>query len=183
MASDDGRPLRADAQRNREQVLRTAAEIFTHEGLSVPVHEIARRAGVGTGTVSRHFPTKVELFTAVLLRRMQDLCDHAEALAAREDPGTAFFGVLRRLVLEGVANRGLGEALAGEGVDVDAAAVAAGCDITGRLRHLLDRAQRAGAVREDVTFADVKALMKACLQREESDADRLLDVVGRGLRP
>ena len=76
-----GKALRADAQRNRARVLEVAAEIFAAEGLSVPVHEIARRAGVGTGTVSRHFPTKEELFAAVLLDRMRQLTGQADALA------------------------------------------------------------------------------------------------------
>ena len=56
------RPLRADARRNRQRVLEVAFAVFAAEGLAVPVHEIARRAGVGTGTVSRHSPTKEALF-------------------------------------------------------------------------------------------------------------------------
>src|SRR4029450_9252658 len=64
------RPLCADARRNRARVLEAAVAVFATEGLSVPVHEIARRAGVGTGTVSRHFPTKHALFQAIVTSRI-----------------------------------------------------------------------------------------------------------------
>jgi AcrR family transcriptional regulator len=174
------KPIRADARRNRAQVLRTAAEIFASEGLSVPVHEIARRAGVGTGTVSRHFATKEDLFAAVLLGRMAELTEHADGLAAAEDPGTAFFALFTTLIHEGAAHRGLAEALAGAGFYVDAAAAEAGCDVSGRLRDMLAAAQQAGAVRADVSYADVKALMTGCLAG--GDSDRVIAVVCQGLR-
>ncbi|WP_019928549.1 TetR/AcrR family transcriptional regulator [Nocardia sp. BMG111209] len=177
------RPLRSDAQRNREQVLRAAAEAFAAEGLSVPVHEIARRAGVGTGTVSRHFPTKESLYAAVLLERMQQLTDYADALAAENDPGTAFFALLTKLVREAVGHRGLAEALAGSGFDIEAAATAAGCNVSDRLRGLLLAAQQAGAVDPFVTFADVKALTAGCLAYDGPDPDRVIGVICRGLRP
>src|SRR5882724_8980099 len=86
-----GRPLRADAQRNRQQVLEVAAAAFTAEGLGVSVHEIARRAGVGTGTVSRHFPTKETLFQAIVLDRIERCVATAETLARTHEPGPAFF--------------------------------------------------------------------------------------------
>lgn len=176
------RPMRADAQRNRERVLRTAAEVFAAEGLSVPVHEIARRAGVGTGTVSRHFPTKESLYAAVLLDRMAELSAHADALAAEHDAGTAFFAVFTRLVGEGAAHRGLAEALAGSGFDIEGAAVSAGCNVSERLRALLARAQEAGAVDPVVTFGDLKALLSCCLAYEGPDPERVVGVVCRGLR-
>ncbi|HEY4455102.1 MAG TPA: TetR/AcrR family transcriptional regulator [Pseudonocardiaceae bacterium] len=183
MTEPAGRPLRADAQRNRERVLRTAAEIFDAEGLSVPVHEIARRAGVGTGTVSRHFPTKESLYAAVLLDHMRVLAAHADALAIDNDPGAAFFALFRRLVQEGTAHRGLAEALAGAGFDIEAAATAADCNVSDRLRRLLAGAQQAGAVRTEITFADLKALIAGCLAYEGSDPGRVVDVICAGLRP
>jgi AcrR family transcriptional regulator len=112
-----GRAPRADAQRNRALVLQVAAEVFATEGLSVPVHEIARRAGVGTGTVSRHFPTKEELFAAILLDRMKQLTEQADALADTRDAATAFFAFFATLVHEGAAHRGLAEALDRLGLD------------------------------------------------------------------
>ncbi|GAA4564609.1 TetR/AcrR family transcriptional regulator [Planotetraspora kaengkrachanensis] len=182
-----GRALRADARRNRARVLQVAAEVFATEGLSVPVHEIARRAGVGTGTVSRHFPTKEELFAAILLDRMEHLTGQADALAEGHDAGTAFFTFFATLVHEGAQHRGLAEALAGAGYDVETAAGEAGYDVRGRLRTMLARAQEAGAVRADITYPDVKALMAGCLSREADDTHgealgRLVAVVCEGLR-
>jgi AcrR family transcriptional regulator len=181
-----GRGLRADARRNRARVLEVAAEVFATDGLSVAVQEIARRAGVGTGTVSRHFPTKQALFAAILLSRMEQLTGQADALAESEDPGTAFFTFFATLVHAGAANRGLAEALAGAGYDLETAAARAGYDLPGRLRDLLDRAQQAGVVRTDVDYADVKALLAGCLAREggsdDAALDRVIAVVCEGLR-
>src|SRR5690349_10991534 len=107
------KPLRADAARNRARVLETAYETFAAEGLSVPLDEIARRAGVGAGTVYRHFPTKEALFEAVILDRITRFVDVARDLAADGDPGEAFFGFLHRLVVGASASKALVDALAG----------------------------------------------------------------------
>ncbi|WP_377273407.1 TetR/AcrR family transcriptional regulator [Peterkaempfera sp. SMS 1(5)a] len=180
---------RADAQRNRARVLEVAAQVFAEEGLSVPVHEIARRAGVGTGTVSRHFPHKQDLFAAILLSRLEQLIAQAGSLAGQQDPGTAFFTLLTTLVREGATHRGLAEALAGAGYDLETAAEEAGYDVTAGLRGLLDRAQAAGAVRNDIDYADVKALITGCLVRAEGRThadlaalDRVTAIVCDGLR-
>lgn len=173
------RPLRADARRNRLRVLEVAADVFATEGLSVPVHEIARRAGVGTGTVSRHFPSKEDLFAAILLERMEKLTAEADALAAREEAGTAFVTFFRALVHEGAANRGLAEAVAGAGYDLDALGERAGFDVSGRMQALLAGAQQAGAIRAEVGYLDVKALMTACMSRA---SEAMLEVVLDGLR-
>jgi AcrR family transcriptional regulator len=189
MASTAGRPsevrsakpLRADARRNRELVLRTAAEIFATEGLSVPVHEIARRAGVGTGTVSRHFPTKEDLFVAVLLEQMRLLADFADALAAEQGAGVAFVSLFTRVIREGAAHRGLAEALAGAGFEVETVAEEAGFGIATRLRALLARAQQDGTVRTGITYADIKALMTGCLARAADADDNRGDTAGRDI--
>jgi AcrR family transcriptional regulator len=180
-----GRPLRADARRNRARVLAVAAEVFATEGLAVPVHEIARRAGVGTGTVSRHFPAKEDLYVAILLDRMRELSERADTLANASDPGTAFFALFTALVQEGAKHRGLAEALAGAGCDIEGTAAAAGYSVAERLRTLLAEAQQAGAVRPDVEYADVKALMSACLARSQEGAvpEPVIAVVRQGLRP
>ncbi|SDK38835.1 DNA-binding transcriptional regulator, AcrR family [Nonomuraea maritima] len=182
------RPLRADAQRNRARVLEVAAETFAAEGLSVPVHEIARRAGVGTGTVSRHFPTKEALFQAVLFDRMEQLVRRAGELAEREEPDEAFFGFFAALVEAGATNKGLVDALAGAGFDFVAAAQESRYDVMGAWSALLDAAQRSGAVRADTDMADVKALLTGCVDRERAAPDprareRLLSIIRTGLRP
>jgi AcrR family transcriptional regulator len=178
------RTRRADAQRNRARVLEVAAEIFATEGLSVPVHEIARRAGVGTGTVSRHFPTKDDLFAGILLSRMERLTGQADALIETEDPGPAFLTFFAILVREGAAHRGLAEALAGSGYDIEAVGAEAGFDVAGRMRAMLTRAQEAGKIRADVTYADVKALLTGCLARDGDAAslEPIVAVVSQGLR-
>src|ERR1700752_3236277 len=136
--------MRADARRNRERILEVAFETFAAEGLSVPVQEIARRAGVGNGTVSRHFPTKESLFEAVLLSRAAGLVEQAGRLATSDDPGAAFFEYFGVLVAEGAANLGLAQALMGAGYDLDAVCTRDGIDLIGALTNLLVRAQRAG---------------------------------------
>src|SRR6188472_2287979 len=80
------RPVRADAARNRARVLEIAYETFAAEGLSVPIDEVARRAGVGAGTVYRHFPTKEALFQAVFEDRVRHIVDDGRALVASEGP-------------------------------------------------------------------------------------------------
>jgi len=177
--------LRADARRNRARILAVAVDAFATEGLSVPVQEIARRAGVGTGTVSRHFPTKEALFEAILLSRAGQLTAEAAALRAEAEPGAAFFSFFQKIIAEGAANLGLAEALTGAGYDLDAAARRDGVDPMTALAQLLDRAQRAGAVRPDVEVADVKALIGSCLARagDQAALDRMVAVARQGLQP
>src|SRR5215472_10573945 len=103
------RTLRADARRNRSRVLEAAIAAFAAEGLSVPVYEIARRAGVGTGTVSRHFPTKESLFEAIISSIGDRLVALARQLLDTEEPGMALFEFLAAMVEEGAANRALSD--------------------------------------------------------------------------
>jgi AcrR family transcriptional regulator len=183
------RPLRADAARNRAKVLEVAVEVFASEGLSVPIHEIARRAGVGTGTVSRHFPTKEALFEAIVGNFVAGLAHQARTLAATEEPGEAFFRFLAVMVETATVNQGLADALAGAGFDVEAAATSGGQDdVMAALRDLLSAAQRAGAVRSDIDAADAKALVVGCLCRNPTPTDpaprtRLLAIISAALRP
>jgi AcrR family transcriptional regulator len=186
--ADRDRPLRADARRNRERVLQTAFDAFATEGLSVSVHEIARRAGVGTGTVSRHFPTKEALFEAVFVSRVERLVATARQLSEAEDAGAAFFSFFAAIVAAGAANRGLADALTGAGFDIKTAASEPGRDVMSSLRGLLSRAQQAGSVRHDIDTADVMALVTGCLAREldptlPAARDRLISVIREGLRP
>src|SRR5919205_1820931 len=82
--------LRADARRNLDRILDAAAEVFAELGPDAPIDEIARRAGVGHGTVFRRFPTKEALRAAVLAARLDEMQAHLEALLARDDVGAAF---------------------------------------------------------------------------------------------
>lgn len=180
------RPLRADAARNRARVLDVAYETFAAEGLAVPIDAIARRAGVGAGTVYRHFPTKEALFTAVIEDRMQRMVDDARALLESEGPGEALFAFLRSLVLQwGAADRGLVDALAGYGIDIACAAPQAEDAFKAMLSELLRAAQEAGTARRDIDMRDVKAILVGCQAMQAYDsalAERATDVVIDGLR-
>lgn len=180
------RPPRADARRNRARVLEAAAEVLTTQGLAVPTEEIARRAGVGIGTVFRHFPSKEALVEAVLAHRIQQLAEDARELAAAGDPGRAFFSFFSEMVRQAVVNRALSEALAVTPGEVTGAFAGVKADLMAALGALLTRAQEAGAVRPDVDVADVGSLVAGCLAMEGSshgaEPGRMLAVVCDGLR-
>ncbi|MGU3501318.1 TetR/AcrR family transcriptional regulator [Mycobacterium sp. C31M] len=178
--SETERPLRADAARNRARILEVAYQTFAAEGLAVPIDEIARRAGVGAGTVYRHFPAKEDLYRAVIAERIRGIVDHGRELVAAADPSTALFDFLRSMVQWGTADRGVVDALAGEGIEIDAA------DFLGMFGQLLVAAQRVGAVRTDVTVAEVKALLVGCQAIQAynpSVSDHVIEVALDGLRP
>ncbi|MGW4117612.1 TetR/AcrR family transcriptional regulator [Nocardia sp. NPDC004711] len=151
------RPLRADARRNRERVLAAAQEAFAAEGLSVPLDEIARRAGVGAGTVYRHFPTKEALFEAAILDQVEKITAHARDLTNSNDPGTAFFEFLEKLVLQGGVKRDLADALRANGGEYPRTVSR---DLEAALGTLLSRAQQAGAVRPDISVGDLLTIIK-----------------------
>jgi AcrR family transcriptional regulator len=181
------KPLRADAFRNRQRVLEVAQEVFATQGLAVPIDEIAQRAGVGVGTLYRHFPTKETLFVAVVLSRMEAAAADAHALVRSPDPGPAFFGFIERLVHQGSTKKDLFEALAATGPDYKTSIGDAKKELKAALARLLARAQRAGAVRKDATVEDVFALIHGPFAAIGRDADpkaraRLLNIVCDGLR-
>jgi AcrR family transcriptional regulator len=181
-------PLRADAQRNRLRVLEVAQAVFAAEGLAVPIDEIARRAGLGVGTLYRHFPTKEALLEAILLARMEQVTESARALAEDEDAGKAFFGLLARLGEENIPKKDLIEALARAGFDLKRAGEVKR-EMIRTIGRLLERAQRAGAVRGDVAVEEVLSLAGgafAAIDRYKGDASargRLLAIMCDGLRP
>ncbi|MQA02997.1 MAG: TetR family transcriptional regulator [Streptosporangiales bacterium] len=180
---DANRPLRADAQRNRARVLETAEQVFVAEGLSVRVDEIARRAGVGVGTVYRHFPTKDALFEAIVTDRVQWLVDEARSLGAGDDPGGAFFRYLHDVVELAAVNKWIFDALTGTGRDARKL-VELGGQFREALGELLARAQAAGAVRDDVSVTDLKGLLTGAqvAVRDGAVGGVVADVLCTGLR-
>jgi AcrR family transcriptional regulator len=182
------RPLRADAQRNRNRILEAAEVVFAAEGIEVPVDVIAEKAGVGVGTLYRHFPTKEKLCEAILLDRLSALAQDARALADAEDPTAAFFGFLAHVVEEGAAKRDLLIAVMGAGLEFEASAAGVKEELRAAVEVLLRRAQAAGSVRADVTATAVVSLVGATCQAAAHSgatcqATDLLGIVCDGLRP
>jgi AcrR family transcriptional regulator len=177
--------LRADARRNLDRILEVAVDAFAELGPDVTMDEIARRAGVGHGTVFRHFPTKDGLRAAVLRVRLDELFARAQELLAEPDAGAAF----EELVWVAAASCRRDRFLF-EGIETCAFE-----DVSARKQELhevfdrlIRRARRAGTVRRGVDARDVGALVGAAIQaaqHAERDEDwrRYVQVVLDGLRP
>jgi AcrR family transcriptional regulator len=184
-----GRARRADAQANRDRILDAAEEVFGQGGESASTEEVAGLAGVGIGTVFRHFPTKAALLEAVLVRRFDQLREQAESLLDAADPGEAFLGLFGHLVAHAAAKIAITEALLDAGGDRDGDAVRASDGLHQAVGALLQRAQQAGAVRGDVKLPEVYALLvgtsrAAARARLDAQAQaRLLAIVFDGLAP
>lgn len=189
-AHGSDRELRADARRNRERILRTAQQLFATEGLGVSLDEIARRAGVGPGTVHRHFPAKEALYLAVAIDMLKRLVAEAEVLAATDDPA-AVFTLLSRMVATGAENAAVKSALAAAEFDLRTAAPDVAADLTRHVADLLNRAHAAGAVRHDLTADDVMALVAgafAAIRHANAETSRkrsahIAQIILDGLRP
>lgn len=180
------RPLRADAARNRARVLEVAYQAFAEEGLGVSIDEIARRAGVGAGTVYRHFPAKEDLYRAVAEDRMSTVIGKGHELLKSAEPGDALFGFLRAMVEWGGTDQGLVDALAGAGVSVEALIPKIEESFYAVLGDLVKAAQRAGTVRSDIGVHEVKALLVGCQAMQSYNREvsqQVTDVVFDGLRP
>lgn len=183
------RPLRADARRNRELVLQAARQLFTDDGLGVSLDEIARRAGVGPGTVHRHFLTKEALFLAVATDQIEDLVADAKEFSGAEDPASAMSAMLSRMITTGTGT--LKSALAGAEFDLRTAAPVVAADLMRHVGVVLSRAQSVGAVRSDLTIDDLMALVAgtlAAIRHANAETDReraahLAQIMFDGLRP
>jgi AcrR family transcriptional regulator len=181
---------RADARRNRERVLRAAQQAFASDGLDVAIDEIARRAGVGPGTVHRHFPTKEALYLAVAIDMIRQLVAEAEVLAGTGEPA-ALFTLLSRMITTGARNAVVKSALAAAEFDLRSAAPDLAEALTGHVADLLDRAHAAGVARPDTTVEEVMALVAgafAAIRHAGAETDparsaHLALVVLDGLRP
>jgi AcrR family transcriptional regulator len=184
------RPLRADAVRNRARVLEAARAAFAAEGVAVPLDDIARRAGVGAGTVYRHFPTKEALFEAVIADQLAALAADAEArLAQNGDPGEQFFEFFASVVDDGTRKADLADALTTAGVGLKQETLEAAGRLQAGLATLLERAQQAGAVRKDMDTLDLHALAVGALAAErkrasgpDAEPGKLARIIYEGLR-
>jgi AcrR family transcriptional regulator len=177
--------MRADARRSHERLLAAATAAFAENGADAPLEDIARRAGVGIGTLYRHFPTRLDLQEEVFRTQVRAVCAQGEELAGSPSPGDAFAGWLRVLAGYLANKRGLASALvAARGKDAE---VISACSqiIRGTAERLLARAQQTGAVRDDLTATDIMMLVHGvavATERTPEQADRLLSLTLDGLR-
>ncbi|WP_406305330.1 TetR/AcrR family transcriptional regulator [Streptomyces sp. NBC_00885] len=189
MGGAQERPLRADAARNRARLLDVATEVFTARGVSVPTEEIARIAGVGVGTLFRHFPTKEALLEAVMVRRLEEMAAQTAQLAAETGPAEAFFACFRLVVEQSAGKNEFAQALAAAGVNVHASLQEPTMEIQARLAELLTGAQEAGAVRPELGLPEFVALLAGVgrameqLGADPAPRERIFEVVFDGLRP
>ncbi len=182
------RALRADARKNRERLLVAAEEVFAEKGVSVPVDDVACRAGVGVGTLYRHFPTKEALIAAVVATRLEELCGESRAAMLAPDPGAALFAFADRLGSEVAVKHDLADALVEAGIDVKAEMADVMEEMKANMEALIIRAQEAGAVRDDVAASELFGLVVATCTAaklqglDEAGRRRMIDVVFDGLR-
>jgi AcrR family transcriptional regulator len=182
------RPLRADARRNRARLLEVAEDVFARRGTGATTEEIARQAGVGIGTVFRHFPTKEALLEAVFIGRLTRLGEQAKALSNSEEPGPAFFAFFTLVVDQGSSKDAYASALTAAGINVEAAASGVAGEFGAVLAGLLTRAQQAGAVRSDIGVTELKAVLVGASRAIEHIGDdpatraRIIAILLDGLR-
>jgi AcrR family transcriptional regulator len=180
--------MRADAARNRAKVLEAADQVFAAKGPGVSTEEIAQAAGVGIGTVFRHFPTKEALLEAVFVARLEDLAGSLRAAADAPDPGRAFEEQVRRIVDQSPSKNALTDALAAAGADLQGVRATTGGQVSQALGLLLRRAQEARAVRADVDVPTLIALLVGAAHGVEHAGDdprrraRVTAVLLAGLR-
>ena len=182
------RPMRADAVKNRARILQAAEEVFAANGLSAPIDLVAEQAGVGVGTVYRHFPTKEALFEAIVLTGLQELVEAATAPADDQDAGEAFFAFIRSFASKVSIKHDLIDALGAAGIDIKSQCAMTVEDLEAGVDRMTRRAEAAGAVRPGVTTQEVIGLVvgvcKAVDMSSANDAsrDRMVDIVCDGLR-
>lgn len=156
-----GRTARSDARRNREHLLEVAGEVLAEQGTQASLREIARRAGVGLGTLYRHFPNREALLDALLRQRFDELTALAETLADTREPRTALVEWLRTFLAGSTTYRGLVTDMIAN-IDDESSALHASCAaMRAATSELLTRAQRSGEIRGDVDHLDVIALVSA----------------------
>ena len=187
MATNEPRPLRADAQRNRDRLLEAAVRAFSRDGAEATLDAIAKDAGVGIGTLYRHFPTRESLVEAAYRNELDRLCDAAADLLGALPPDQALRGWMDRFVVYMSTKRDMADALR--------ALIAAGGNpfahsrdrLLAAIGDLLDAGAKAGTVRSDVAAGDVLAslggfALTAGEPEQRELAGRLLDLLIDGLR-
>lgn len=181
------RSLRADARRNRERLLAAAAAVVAEQGAEASLEEVARRAGVGSATLHRHFGSRQELLEAVFAGHVDEVCAAAGHLLDAPHPGDALVTWLHAVLRHATRHRGLGAALLAGARD-PAAGAAHHDRIIAAGEELLVRARRAGQVREGVLVTELLQLVDGISLVAQTQpepvrrAERLLGVAAAGIR-
>jgi AcrR family transcriptional regulator len=188
LPGETNRQLRADARRNRERILVSARQVFAESGPDAQIDDVARHAGVGVGTVYRHFPTKEALLAELVRQKFRLFADRArEALAEDGEPFAVIERLLRRNAATAAADAGMQYAIASAGELAWTQAEAEQRELLEVTAALIERARRTGSIRPDIQASDIAMLMcGVCTTmgpRADFDWRRHLDLVVDVLRP
>ncbi len=178
------KPKRADARRNYELLIEAARDAFGEGGVGASLEDIARRAGVGIGTLYRHFPTRQDLFEAVYVNEVETLCRSAEGLEATP-AWDALVTWLHRLVSYASTKRAIAEELTASGGSPSQLFLTCRQEINKTGEPLLERAQEAGVARADASFDDVLRMISGITMvafTEPGQRERVVDMAIDGLR-
>jgi AcrR family transcriptional regulator len=184
------KPMRADAQRNHEKILQAAEEIFALDGVAVPIDIVAERAGVGIGTLYRHFPTKESLYEAIVLTRLRALVGIADNVIEGSDsnPGAALGAFLREFARQASEKRDLFEALDQAGIDFKSRCADSVDELMARVNVLRERAVESGDIRDDVGTQDILNLISGTCHAaghsgvDDQEVQRLVGIVIAGIQ-
>lgn len=181
------KPLRADARRNRDALIRAAREIFAAEGTDVPFEDFARRAGVGAGTLYRHFPTREALATAVYRAEVSALSERALELSEAHSPHESLAMFLREMVEHMYVHRGLGRTFAAF-VEADGGAIAGdGSELEDAVTALVKAGIETGEIREGVSAGALMLALHGVAfastrSASRTEADAVIQLLIDGLR-
>jgi AcrR family transcriptional regulator len=183
-AGDEPR-MRADARRSRAKLLEAATAAFAETGADAPLEDIARRAGVGIGTLYRHFPTRVDLQAAVYRSQVETVCAAADEYMISATPDQALAGWLRAMAAYLATKRGLSRVLV-EAIGKDSQLITSCWSaMSDAAERLMTRAQREGNLRDDIKPIDVLRLVHGVViatEQAPGETDRLLGLMLDGLR-
>jgi AcrR family transcriptional regulator len=182
--------MRADARRNYERLLEVAAEAFAEHGENASLDDIAKRAGVGSGTLYRHFPTRQALLEAAYVDRIEAMAVRADELAEELPPGEALAAWLHELCVGTIQVRGMKTLLGSAVTDGSTAALTAcATSVKGAATRLVEAAQAEGTLRADIEPIEVLRLAHGVATASElangrgEQIDRYLALLTEGLRP